>query len=53
MGYVHINDLLQAVEFSYKERIEKLNNATVNSITNNRESYAEVNKASKYEGVKE
>ena len=35
MGYVHINDLLQAIELSSRERVEKSKNVTVNSITNN------------------
>ena len=43
MGYVHINDLLQENELSAKESVEKSNNVTVNSITNNGKiNYADV-----------
>ena len=46
MEYVHINDLLQAIELSAKERAEKSKILTVNSITNNGKiSYADVFKA--------
>ena len=53
MGYVHINDILQAIEFSANESAEKSKNVTVNSITNNRKrSYADICKASKKKEVK-
>ena len=43
MGYVHINDLFQAIEFSAKDFAEKSENVTVNSITNDvKRSYAGV-----------
>ena len=48
MGYVHINDILQAIEVSPKDRVEKLKNVTVDSITKNgKRIYAEICKASK------
>ena len=54
MGYVHINDLLRAIELSAKDRVEKSKNVTLNSITNNgKRSYAEVCKASKNKDIKE
>ena len=53
MGYVHINDILQAIEFSANESAEKSKNVTVNSITNNRKrSYADICKASNKKEVK-
>ena len=53
MGYVHINDLLQENELSAKESVEKSNNVTVNSITNNGKiNYANVWKASKNKDAK-
>ena len=43
MGYLHINDLLQAIELSSKESVDKSKNVTVNSITDNRKIiYADV-----------
>ena len=36
LGYVHINDILQAIEVSPKYRVEKLKNVTVDSITKKR-----------------
>ena len=34
MGYVHINDLSQAIEFSSKESVQKSNNMTgIHSLT--------------------
>ena len=52
MGYVHINDLLQEIELSFKERLEKSKNVTVNLITNNgKRSYADVCKAPKEKDV--
>ena len=54
MGYVHINDLFQAIELSTKERVEKSKNVTSNSITKNvKRSYAAICKASKKKDVKE
>ena len=35
MGYVHNNDLFQAIELWAKDHVEKSKNVTVNSITNN------------------
>ena len=54
MGYVHINDQLQAIELSSKDRVEKSKNVTLNSITKNwKRSHADVYKASEKEHVKE
>ena len=54
MGYVHINDLFQAIEFPAKDFADKSENVTVNSITNDlKRSYAGVWKASKNKDVKE
>ena len=53
MEYVHINDLLQAIEFSDEKRVEKSKNMTVNSITKNGKiSNADVCNNSKKKDVK-
>ena len=53
MGYVHINDLLQEIEFSAKDCVEKSKIVTINSITHNRKRrYNNVCKASKNKDVK-
>ena len=54
MGYVHTNDLFQAIELSAKERVQRSKVLTVNSITTNRKrSYADACKASKNKDLKE
>ena len=54
MGYVHINDILQAIKLPAKEGADKSKKLTVNSITYNRKiSSADFCKASKKQDVKE
>ena len=53
MGYVHINDILQLIEFEAKERVDKSKNMTVNSITHNiKISHVDVCKDPKIKWVK-
>ena len=52
-GYVHNNDILQAIEFSPKERAENQKILIVNPMTNNRKrNHADISKASKKKEVK-
>ena len=54
MGYVYINDLLQVIEFSAKEHVQKSKNVTLHSIANNRKrSHVGVCKYSKRMDIKE
>ena len=54
MIYVHINDILQPIEFSSNDLADKQKDVTVNSITNNGKiSYADVCKYLKKKDVKE
>ena len=53
MGYVHLNDLFQATEFSAKEFSEESKNVTENPITENRKRiYADVCKYLKNKDLK-
>ena len=54
MGYVHINDILKAIELSSKKPVDKSKNVAVSSITKNGKiSYAEICKSSENKDVKE